>query len=71
MIMSSSLENKSNGVGGGDLQIGDSAPDFELLDTNQELHKLSSSKDNKTILAFFLQLDPQSVQAKCVTLETL
>jgi glutaredoxin-dependent peroxiredoxin len=53
MIMSSSLENKSNGVGGGDLQIGDSAPDFELLDTNQELHKLSSSKDNQTILAFF------------------
>jgi glutaredoxin-dependent peroxiredoxin len=53
MIMSSSLENNSNGAGGGDIKIGDNAPDFELLDTNQELHKLSNSKDNQTILAFF------------------
>jgi glutaredoxin-dependent peroxiredoxin len=51
--MSSSLENNSNGAGGGDIKIGDNAPDFELFDTNQELHKLSSSKDNQTILAFF------------------
>lgn len=47
--MSSSLENNNNNK----IKIGENAPDFELLDTNQELHKLSGSKDNQTILAFF------------------
>jgi len=42
-----SVENNNN-----KLQIGDNAPDFELLDINQEVHKLSSN-GNQTILAFF------------------
>lgn len=36
-----------------DINIGETAPDFELLDTNQEIHKLSDYNKGKTILAFF------------------
>lgn len=35
------------------LNIGDHAPNFELLDTNQEIHKLSDYSKKTTILAFF------------------
>jgi peroxiredoxin len=55
--MTSSVENNNNNNinnnSSGKLQTGDNAPDFELLDTNQEFHKLSNYKDNQTILAFF------------------
>ncbi|MER5176739.1 MAG: redoxin domain-containing protein [Candidatus Nitrosocosmicus sp.] len=50
--MSSSLKNDNND-NYSKIKIGDTAPDFELLDTNQEFHKLSNTKDNQTILAFF------------------
>lgn len=50
--MSSSLKNDNND-NYSKVKIGDTAPDFELLDTNQEFHKLSNTKDNQTILAFF------------------
>ena len=33
--------------------VGDMAPDFNLLDTNQEVHSLSDNKEGLTILAFF------------------
>jgi len=46
MNMSSSTNDKN-------IEIGDRAPDFELLDTNQEPHKLSDNKNGMTILAFF------------------
>ncbi|HET6590775.1 MAG: redoxin domain-containing protein [Candidatus Nitrosocosmicus sp.] len=37
-----------------DIEVGDTAPDFELLDTNQESQKLSDyNKKGLTILAFF------------------
>jgi glutaredoxin-dependent peroxiredoxin len=36
-----------------DINIGDKAPDFELLDTNQDVHSLSDNKEGMTILAFF------------------
>lgn len=37
-----------------DIEVGDIAPDFELMDTNQDSHKLSEyNKDGLTILAFF------------------
>ncbi len=51
--MSSSLEsnNKDNNIS--KIKTGDTAPDFELLDTNQEFYKLSGNRDNQTILAFF------------------
>ncbi len=56
-IMTSSVENNNNNNinnnSSGKLQTGDNAPDFELLDTNQEFHKLSNYRDNQTILAFF------------------
>lgn len=51
--MVSSVENNNNNNHKGNLQKGDNAPDFELLDTNQEFYKLSNYKDNQTILAFF------------------
>jgi peroxiredoxin len=51
--MSSSPSEKNNINNNGKLKTGDAAPDFELLDTNQEVQKLSSYKDNQTILAFF------------------
>lgn len=44
------LKNKTDNI---NIDIGDTAPDFELLDTNQELHKLSNYNDSQTILAFF------------------
>lgn len=44
------MNNVQNGK---DIQIGDTAPDFELLDTNQEFHKLSNYNKGMTILAFF------------------
>lgn len=43
----------SNSSYGKNIEVGDKAPDFDLLDTNQELHKLSSYKNGMTILAFF------------------
>jgi peroxiredoxin len=51
--MSSSSENNKNDDINNKIKIGDNAPDFELLDTNQESHKLSNYKNNQTILAFF------------------
>jgi peroxiredoxin len=51
--MSSSSENNKNDNINNKIKIGDNAPDFELLDTNQESHKLSNYKNNQTILAFF------------------
>src|SRR3712207_5509360 len=56
--MTSSVENNSSSSSSsssssGKIQTGDNAPDFELLDTNQEFHKLSNYKDSQTILAFF------------------
>ncbi|MDP8906915.1 MAG: redoxin domain-containing protein, partial [Thermoproteota archaeon] len=51
--MTSSVEDNNNNSSSGKLRTGDNAPDFELLDTNQEFHKLSDYKDNQTILAFF------------------
>lgn len=49
--MSSTLNKDSNDS---KLNIGDFAPDFELLDTNQQSHKLSDyTKKAATILAFF------------------
>jgi peroxiredoxin len=58
IIMTSSTENNNgnNQISSGDggkIQTGDSAPDFELLDTNQEPHRLSDFRDKQTILAFF------------------
>jgi peroxiredoxin len=53
IIMASSSENNENNSNKNKLEIGDNAPDFELLDTNQESHKLSDYKDTQTILAFF------------------
>ncbi len=35
------------------MNVGDEAPDFELLDTNQEVRGLSANKEGLTILAFF------------------
>jgi peroxiredoxin len=52
ILMSSSSENKDND-NNSKIKTGDIAPDFELLDTNQEFQKLSSYKENQTILAFF------------------
>jgi peroxiredoxin len=43
----------SNIPDGKNIEIGDKAPDFDLLDTNQESHKLSDYKNGMTILAFF------------------
>lgn len=43
----------SNSPDGKNIEIGDKAPDFDLLDTNQESHKLSDYKNGMTILAFF------------------
>jgi peroxiredoxin len=51
--MSSSSENNKNDNNNNKLKIGDNAPDFELLDINQESHKLSNYKDVQTVLAFF------------------
>lgn len=36
-----------------ELNIGDNAPDFELLDTNLEPYRLSKNRNSQTILAFF------------------
>ncbi|MGD9672166.1 MAG: redoxin domain-containing protein [Candidatus Nitrosocosmicus sp.] len=44
--MNKSLSDKN-------IEVGDKAPDFELLDTNQDLHKLADHKNGMTILAFF------------------
>ena len=52
ILMSSSSENNNNDYNS-KIKKGDIAPDFELLDTNQEFQKLSSYKENQTILAFF------------------
>jgi glutaredoxin-dependent peroxiredoxin len=52
-MSSPSETNNNNNNNNGKVKTGDAAPDFELLDTNQEFHKLSSYKDNQTILAFF------------------
>jgi peroxiredoxin len=43
----------SNSSYGKNIEVGDKAPDFDLLDTNQESHKLSNYKNGMTILAFF------------------
>jgi len=51
--MSSSSENNKNDNNNNKLKIGDNAPDFELLDINQESHKLSTYTDTQTVLAFF------------------
>ncbi|MDQ6723336.1 MAG: peroxiredoxin [Thermoproteota archaeon] len=51
--MSSLIESNNKDNNSSKIKIGDTAPDFELLDTNQEFHKLSGNKDNQTILAFF------------------
>ncbi|MDQ4074549.1 MAG: peroxiredoxin, partial [Thermoproteota archaeon] len=54
--MSSNTEannNNNNNNKNTKINVGDTAPDFELLDTNQEAHKLSDYKENQTILAFF------------------
>jgi glutaredoxin-dependent peroxiredoxin len=45
--------NMSNNTNDNKIEVGDRAPDFELLDTDQKLHKLSDNKDGMTILAFF------------------
>ena len=45
--------NMGNNTNDNKIEVGDRAPDFELLDTDQELHKLSDYKDGMTILAFF------------------
>lgn len=44
------MNNVQNGK---EIQVGDTAPDFELLDTNQEFRKLSNYNKGLTILAFF------------------
>ncbi len=44
--MNNSLSDKN-------IEVGDKAPDFELLDINQNSHKLTDNKDGMTILAFF------------------
>jgi len=44
--MSNSLSDKN-------IEVGDKAPDFELLDINQNSYKLTDNKDGMTILAFF------------------
>ena len=43
----SGLENDSK------LKIGDTAPEFELPDSNMKIHKLSDYKGKKVVLAFF------------------
>lgn len=68
---SESNNNNNNNNNNGKVKTGDAAPDFELLDTNQEFHKLSSYKDNQTILAFFPAAGSPVVPPKCATLGTL
>lgn len=52
--MSSNQNNNLNGKSTyKDINIGDKAPDFGLLDTNQDVHNLSDNKEGMTILAFF------------------
>jgi peroxiredoxin len=51
--MSSSSEKNSSSNNNSKILIGDNAPDFELLDTNQEFYKLSGNRNNQTIIAFF------------------
>jgi peroxiredoxin len=52
--MSSNQKNNLNSeTNSKNMNVGDKAPDFELLDTNQQIHKLSANKEGLTILAFF------------------
>lgn len=43
----------SNSISKKNIEVGDKAPDFELLDINQDSYKLADNKDGMTILAFF------------------
>ncbi len=70
--MSSNQKNNLNGeTTSKNMNVGDKAPDFELLDTNQEVHRLSTDKEGLTILAFFPPRVPQFVPWKCAILEIL
>ncbi|HKU82979.1 MAG TPA: redoxin domain-containing protein, partial [Candidatus Nitrosocosmicus sp.] len=52
--MSSDQKNNFNSkTASKNTNVGDKAPDFNLLDTNQEVHSLSNNKEGLTILAFF------------------
>jgi len=52
-MSSNQNNNLDSRVSKKNLNVGDKAPDFELLDTNQEVHRLSTNKEGLTILAFF------------------
>ena len=49
--------------------VGNTAPEFELPDTDMQMRKLSKLRGTKTVLAFSLERNLQYAQAKCVSLE--
>ncbi|MGN6347138.1 MAG: redoxin domain-containing protein [Candidatus Nitrosocosmicus sp.] len=53
MSSSSQSNTNNNNNNNNKINLGENAPDFELLDTNQELHKLSNYRGQQTVLAFF------------------
>jgi len=52
------------------LNVGDSAPDFELADTDLKMRKLSEFLDKKVVLSFIVAASSQFVRLNCVLLET-